>query len=224
MGQIVVTEKSWDEASRFLCPARVRITTTGDEEERMSITVEHHRAPAIASTGCWTVDPRHSSVEFAVKHLLIATVKGRFRDFEGALEIGDDPPSVRGHGIVNVESVDTGEPYRDNHLLSPDFFNVDIYPEIEFTLRRVEPVEGDHYRIVGEIMITGVTLELALDARLQGPARDPWGDERVALKLTGSLNRKAFGLTWDQLVEGDGAVVGDTVRLEIALSLVRQSE
>ncbi len=80
MGQIAATEKSWDEASRFLCPARMSITTTEDEEERMSIAVERQRAPAIASTGRWTVDPRHSSVEFTVKHLLIATVKGRFRD------------------------------------------------------------------------------------------------------------------------------------------------
>jgi polyisoprenoid-binding protein YceI len=190
----------------------------------MSIAVEHHRAPAIASTGRWTVDPRHSSVEFAVQHLLIATVRGRFRDFEGALEIGDDPPSVRGHGIVNVESIDTGEPHRDDYLLSPVFFNVDVYPEIEFTFERVEPIEGNPHRMVGEITITGVTLELAFDATLEGRARDSWGNERIALELTGHLNRKAFGLTWDQLVEGGGAGVDDTIRLELALSLVRQSE
>jgi polyisoprenoid-binding protein YceI len=190
----------------------------------MSIAVEHHRAPAVASTGRWTVDPRHSSVEFAVKHLLIATVTGRFRDFEGELEIRDDPPSVRGHGIVNVESVDTGEPHRDNHLLSPDFFNVDVYPEIEFALGSFEPVKGGRYTIVGEITLTGVTRELALDATMQGQAQDPWGNERVALDLTGRLNRKDFGLRWDQLVEGGGVVIGDTVRLEAALSLVKQSE
>ena len=189
----------------------------------MSIVVEQHRAPAIAPTGRWTVDPRHSSVEFAVKHLLIATVKGRFRDFEGVLEIDDDPPGVRGHGIVNVESLDTGEPRRDNHLLSLDFFDADVYPEIAFALERIESIDDDRYRIVGEITIRGETREVALDATLGGHARDPWGNERMALELTGRLNRKDFGLSWNQLVEGGGAVVGDTVRLEIALSLVRHS-
>ena len=190
----------------------------------MSISVEHDRPPAIASTGRWAVDPKHSRVEFAVTQLLVGTVKGRFRDFEGALEIGDDPSSVRGHGIVNVESVDTGDPQRDNHLLSPYFFNVDVYPEIEFTLERVVPGEDNGYRIVGEITITGETLDLAFDATLRGRSRDQWGNARIALELTGRLNRKAFGLTWDQLVEGGGTMVADTVRLGLALSLVRQGE
>jgi polyisoprenoid-binding protein YceI len=125
---------------------------------------------------------------------------------------------------VSVESVDTGDPQRDNHLLSPDLFDVDVYPEIEFTLERVEPIWGNRYSIVGEVTIKGVTLGLAFDATLEGHARDAWGNDRGALELTGRLNRKAFGLTWDQLVEGAGAVVADTVRLDLALSLVRQSE
>jgi polyisoprenoid-binding protein YceI len=189
----------------------------------MTTAVEIPTKQAIARAGRWTVDPRHSVVEFAVKHLMIATVKGRFRDFEGALEVQETTGAVHGHGNVKVESIDTSEPGRDGHLLSSDFFDAERYPEIRFTLRGVEPIADSRYRVRGEVTIRGVRRELTLDAIASGTARDPQGDERLALDLTGSLKRKDFGLRWNQIVDA-GPVAGDEVQLAISLSLVRQGD
>jgi polyisoprenoid-binding protein YceI len=177
----------------------------------------------LAPAGRWTVDPRHSAVEFAVKHLVIATIKGRFREFEGSLEVQPVTGKVHGHGFVKVESIDTAEPSRDGHLLSPDFFDVDRFPEITFGLSEVEPVEDSRYRVHGEIRIRGVRRKIALDAVVSDTARDPWGNERLAVDLTGSLSRKDFHLRWNQVVDA-GPVAGDEVRLSLSLSLVQQAD
>jgi polyisoprenoid-binding protein YceI len=189
----------------------------------MTTAVETPTRQTVAPAGRWTVDPRHSAVEFAVKHLMIATIKGRFREFEGAMEVQGATGDVRGHGVVKVESIDTAEPTRDDHLLSSDFFDVERFPEIRFTVREVEPIEEGRYRVHGAVRIRGVRRELTLDAIVSGPARDPWGDERLALDLSGVLNRKDFGLRWNQVVDA-GPVAGDEVRLAISLSLVRQGD
>ena len=177
----------------------------------------------IAPAGRWTVDPRHSAVEFAVKHLVVATIKGRFRDFEGAFEVQEATGDVHGLGIVKVESIDTAEPSRDGHLLSPDFFDVDRFPEITFGFRGVESVGDSRYRIPGEIKIRGVKRNITFDATVSGPVRGPWGNDRLAVDLTGTLNRKDFHLRWNQVVDA-GPVAGDEVQLSLALSLVRQAD
>lgn len=176
----------------------------------------------IAPPGRWTVDPAHSSVEFAVKHLMIATVKGRFREFEGALQVADTD-IVRGHGTVKVETLDSGDLQRDGHLLSSDFFDVDRHPEIRFTLRELEPDDELRWQALGEITIRGKTQPITLEATVTGRAHDPWGAERLALELTGELDRRDFGLSWNQVVDA-GPIVGNRVRLTLALSLVRRSD
>jgi polyisoprenoid-binding protein YceI len=176
----------------------------------------------IAPPGRWTVDPRHSVGEFAIKHLAIATIKGRFRDFEGTLEVQEVTGEVRGHGIVRVESIDTAEPKRDGHLLSPDFFDVDQFPEIKLVVRGIEPIEETRYRVLAEITIRGIRRSLMLDANVNGTARDPWENEHLSLDLAGSLNRKDFGLRWNQIVDS-GPVAGAEVRLAASLSLIRRS-
>lgn len=189
----------------------------------MTTAIETPTRQTIAPAGRWTIDPRHSAVEFAVKHLVIATIKGRFRDFEGALEVQEVTGHVHGHGVVKVESIDTAEPRRDAHLLSPDFFDVDRFPEISFALREVEPVEGNRFRVHGVIKIRGVQRNLTLDAMVSDTARDPWGNERLAVDLTGCVSRKDFHLRWNQVVEA-GPVAGDEVQLSLSLSLVRQAD
>jgi polyisoprenoid-binding protein YceI len=189
----------------------------------MTTAVETPIKQTLAPAGRWTVDPRHSAVEFSVKHLMIATIKGRFGDFEGALDVQEMTGDVHGHGVVKVESIDTAEPGRDGHLLSADFFDVERFPEIRFTVRRIEPVAGNRFRVHGQVMVRGVRRELSLDAIVSAVARDPVGDERLALDLTGALSRKDFGLRWNQVVEA-GPVAGDEVRLAISLSLVRQGD
>lgn len=189
----------------------------------MSVAAQTPARQTIAPAGHWTVDPQHSVVEFAVKHLVIATIKGRFRDFEGSVEVNGVTDDVRGYGAVKVESIDTSEPSRDGHLLSRDFFDVERFPKIAFTLQDAEPIEGNHHRLYGEITIRGARRKLTLEATVSDTARDPWGSERVAIDLTGTLNRKDFGLRWNQVVEA-GPVVGDEVQLMLSLSFVRESD
>jgi polyisoprenoid-binding protein YceI len=154
---------------------------------------------------------------------VIATIKGRFRRFEGDLEVQQTTGDVQGHGVVKVESIDTSEQRRDSHLLSSDFFDVERFPDIAFTLRSAEPLGENRHRVHGEITIRGARRNLTLEATVSNTARDPWGYERIAIDLTGRLNRKDFGLRWNQVVEA-GAVAGDEVLLSLSLSLVREND
>jgi polyisoprenoid-binding protein YceI len=174
----------------------------------------------IAPAGVWTIDPTHSSVGFSVKHMMIATVRGRFAQFEGAIEV-DESGAARIHGVVDAASIDTNESQRDEHLRSADFLDAAEHPEIRFRSTAVERRGDGEYRIAGEITIRGATREIALDAQVQGAGTDPWGNERVALEATGQLSRKDFGLTWNQAMEAGGVLVGDRVTLTLDLSTVR---
>lgn len=174
----------------------------------------------IAPAGTWSVDPAHSGVEFAVKHMMIATVRGRFSDFEGSLEVAPDG-TVSGGGTVRAASIDTNEAKRDEHLRSADFFAVDEHPEITFVIDGVQPAGRDGYTIDGRLTIRGVTREARLDATVQGHGVDPWGNERLALELRGEVSRKEFGLTWNQALETGGVLVGDRVKIAVDVSAVR---
>src|SRR5947209_8048706 len=129
--------------------------------------------PTIIPTGTWAVDPTHSKVGFAVKHMGIATVRGEFTEFEGRLEIGEDVSSARAYGTVKAASVDTNEPQRDEHLRSPDFFDVAQYPELKFESTSVEQLDEDTFRITGNLSIHGVTNEIVLHAEVDGTDIDP---------------------------------------------------
>jgi polyisoprenoid-binding protein YceI len=176
------------------------------------------RVPA----GTWKVDPAHSSVGFEVKHLMIATVRGRFTDFEGTLEAAeDDPSNSRAHGAVKVASIDTGDPQRDEHLRSPDFFDAERYPEIRFESTRIEHIEGGTYRIAGDLTIKDQTREVEMDATVEGTGEDPWGNERVGVSVRGEIDRTEFGLTWQQKLAQGGVLVGEEVKILIDISAVR---
>ncbi len=170
--------------------------------------------------GTWSVDPAHSSVEFAVKHMAIATVKGRFTEFEGALEAGEDG-SASASGVVRVASINTHEPQRDDHLRSSDFFDAESHPEIRFASKRIEPRGDGSFVVVGDLTIKGVTREVELPGTVEGTGRDPWGNERVALELRGEIDRKDFGLTWNQELETGGVLVGEKVKLALDLAAVK---
>jgi polyisoprenoid-binding protein YceI len=181
------------------------------------------QAATLGSVTTWQVDPAHTHVEFAVKHLMIATVRGRFSDVTGTVIVPDgDFSRAQVEATVNVASVDTREPQRDAHLKSPDFFEVDKYPTMTFRSRRVEHVSRDskQYRLIGEFTLHGVTKEVALDATLEGVAKDPYGNNRAGFSATGKLNRKDFGLGWNQLLETGGVVVGDEVKISIDSQVV----
>ncbi len=173
--------------------------------------------------GTWNVDPAHSQVGFAVKHMGIANVRGEFTDFEGTLEIGQDLKSARAYGTVKAQSVDTNEPQRDEHLRSADFFDVAQYPELSFESTSIEALDEDEFRITGNLTIHGVTNEIVLHAEAQGTDTDPWGNERVGLEVTGQLSRGDFGMKFNQALGSGNMLVGDKIRLALDISAVKQA-
>ena len=178
-------------------------------------------SPARALTpGTWNVDPGHSSVEFHVKHMGIATVKGLFSDFEGSLTVGDDG-QVSAEGTVQAASVDTRNPQRDEHLRSADFFDAENHPELSYRSTAIEAVDEDTYRITGELTIRGATKEVVLHGVATGTDQDPWGNTRVGLEVTGEIERADWGLTWNQALESGGVLVGRKVKLVLDLSVVK---
>ncbi len=173
----------------------------------------------------WAVDPSHTVVEFAVRHLMVTTVKGRFTRFSGALFLDEaDPTRSLIEGTVEAASVDTGDAQRDTHLRSADFFDVERFPQITFRSTRIEPLGDQRYRVIGNLTIRGVTREVALEAALLGRARDPWGNERLGFTAQATLDRRDFGLTWNHPLETGGFLVDNTVRITIEGQAVRQAE
>jgi polyisoprenoid-binding protein YceI len=174
--------------------------------------------------GTWKVDPSHSSVAFEVRHMMIATVRGHFREFEGTIESHEDPERCRGYGSVKVASIDTNDRDRDAHLLSPDFFDADRYPEMRFESTRCEHVEGPYFRITGDLTIKDQTHAVEFNATIQGAGEDPWGNERVGIAVRGTVKRSEFGLTWNQPLARGGVLVGEDVRIVLDVSAVRQDD
>ncbi|MDQ6821220.1 MAG: YceI family protein [Actinomycetota bacterium] len=174
-------------------------------------------------TGTWTVDHAHSKVGFAVKHMGIATVRGEFTEFEGTLEIGDDLLAAKAYGTVQVQSVDTNQPQRDEHLRSPDFFDGAQFPELRFESTEIDALDDEEFRITGNLTIHGVTNEIVLHAEVQGTDIDPWGNERVGLEITGQLSRADYGMKFNQALGSGNMLVADKVQLALDISAVKQS-
>jgi polyisoprenoid-binding protein YceI len=177
----------------------------------------------VIPAGTWVIDQAHSKVGFAVKHMGIATVRGEFTDFEGTLEIGEDPAASKAYGTVKVASVDTNEPQRDGHLRSPDFFDAEQYPELRFESTAIEALDDETFRITGQLTLHGVTQEAVLHAEVQGTDVDPWGNERVGLEVTGQISRGDYGMKFNQALGSGNMLVADKVKLALDISAVKQS-
>ncbi len=171
--------------------------------------------------GSWKVDQAHSRVGFAVKSLGISTVRGQFRHFDGALEIGHTPADSRAYGRVAAASVDTNQARRDKHLRSTDFLSAERHPELTFRSKAIEPVDHHSFRVIGDLSINGVTNEVELTAGLGGIETGPEGEERLRLEVTGQVSRKAFAMTF--LAGLGSAVVADTVKIAIDLAANKEA-
>jgi polyisoprenoid-binding protein YceI len=171
----------------------------------------------------WNIDPAHSVVEFGVKHLGIATVKGRFRKFQGTAET--DPSGVLRSLDVSIDpaSIDTNVEQRDAHLRSADFFDVEHYPEMTFRSRAITPAGQGTYRVEGDLTMRGVTRPVTLLVEAERPLTDPWGNTRIAARASGTLNRKNWGLAWNQVLETGGFVVGDEVKVNLEVEAVAEA-
>jgi polyisoprenoid-binding protein YceI len=183
------------------------------------MSVVENAREQLLSSGSWSVDPAHSTIEFRVKHMVIETVRGRFRDFDGAI-VGGDEPSVS--GSIRVASLETLHDERDAHLRSPDFFDVERHPEIGFRAGGMR-FNGDDrsFALSGELTIRGVTRPITLDGELGGAALDADGRERIVLVLRGRLDRSDYGLVWNRVLETGSILVGNTVDLLLDVAAVR---
>lgn len=175
-----------------------------------------------ATSQAWSIDPSHTQVGFAVKHLMISNVKGRFPTVSGSVRVD---PSAR-HADVDISidaaSITTGDQKRDAHLRSADFLHVDEHPTIHFNGRRLEGKAESKFTLHGDLTIRGVSKPVTLYVINEGRLTDPWGSERVGYSATTTINRKDFGLEWNMALEAGGVLVGDEVRITIETELVRQ--
>ena len=175
------------------------------------------------TTQTWQIDSAHSGIHFAVRHLVIAKVRGQFTRWTGALTVPEgDFARATVDVTIDATSIDTGVADRDAHLKSADFFAVESFPELTFRGRRIERKGEDRFALVGDLTIRGTTREVALDVESTGQAKDPWGNLRAGFGARTSIDRKEFGLTWNQALEAGGVMVGDKVEIEIEIEAVHQ--
>jgi len=173
------------------------------------------------STTKWIIDPTHSEVAFKVKHLVISTVTGYFRKFEGNAEsTSDDFSGATVAFSLAVDSIDSNQSDRDQHLKSADFFDTANFPTISFAGKLVN--QGGDYQLVGDLTLKGITKEVALEVTYGGTVGDPYGQTKAGFEIEGKINRKDFGLTWSAITEAGSVVVSDQVRLQFSVQLVKQ--
>jgi polyisoprenoid-binding protein YceI len=177
--------------------------------------------PAFAGTTRWQVDPKHSSAQFAVTHLMISTVRGEFHQINGTVVV-DDADISKSYVNVTIDAttVDTREPDRDKHLMSPDFFDVAKYPSMTFKSTKVESNGPDKLKVTGDLTIRGVTKQVVLDVTApKPPIKDPWGLQRTAVSGSTKINRQDFGVAWNKALDAGGVVVGDDVNITLDVEL-----
>ena len=180
--------------------------------------------PNVASQTVWQFDPVHTLVEFAVKHLVFTTVKGRFTGVSGQIVTeGDDPTRGSVSVTIDASTIDTHDARRDEHLRSGDFIETTEFPNITFVSKQIEPAGGNRFRIVGDLSIRGVTREVILDATYNGQAKAPWGSEVISYTATTEIDRKDYGINWNAALETGGWAVGDAVKITIETEAVKQA-
>ncbi|WP_259069447.1 YceI family protein [Mucilaginibacter sp. X4EP1] len=177
----------------------------------------------MATTTKWVIDPMHSEVQFKVKHLVISTVSGFFKSFEGTLETeGDDFENASIYFALDIDSIDTNQTQRDEHLKSPEFFDAGQFPQITFKSTSFKKTDDDEFKLVGDLTVKGVTKNVTLDAEFGGSTDDFYGNTKAGFEVTGKINRKDFGLTWDGVTEAGSVVVGEDIKLLINIQFAKQ--
>ena len=185
----------------------------------MTATVQ--TAPATGTKTAWKLDPSHTIAEFSAKHLMITTVKGRITDIEGIIYTDEkDLKNSSVEATLKAISLDTRTDQRDQHLRSADFLDVEKFPEIRFRSTRIQ---GDRqsFKLTGDLTIRDVTKPITLDVEFEGQTKDPWGGERVGFSATGKIDRREFGLTWNQALEAGGVVVENDIKISLEVEAVK---
>ncbi|MCC5933751.1 MAG: YceI family protein [Balneolales bacterium] len=172
----------------------------------------------------WNIDPTHSEVKFKVKHLVISTVTGSFNTFAGNIEAEGDGTSfenAKASFTADTDSIFTNNADRDAHLKSDDFFNTEAFPKLSFESTKFEHTGDGEYKVTGNMTIRDITKEIVLDAVHGGTVGDPYGNTKAGFEISGTINRKEFGLKWSAITEAGSVVVGDKVKLELNVQFVK---
>jgi polyisoprenoid-binding protein YceI len=170
--------------------------------------------------GTWTVDASHSTIGFVARHLMVAKVRGRFNEFEGAITVAENPLQSTVEATVQIGSVETNDPGRNGHLLSPDFFDVAQHPTMRLTTTGIE-ADGDDYLLHTLLTIKGVTLPVDFELEFEGVSTDPWGSTRVGFSAEAEVNRKDWGLEWNVALETGGVLVGEKVKIQLEIEAIK---
>ncbi len=172
----------------------------------------------------WTIDRSHTDISFSVSHLAVSEVTGRFKQFEGELKAkSDDFTDAEIMLTIDAASINTEDEKRDGHLKSADFFDVAKYPTITFKSKSFKKVDGSKYKLVGDLTMHGITKTVELDAVFKGTAKSPWGQTVGVFKLSGVVDRKDFGLTWNKMLDNGGLLVGEMVNITANIEVVKKS-
>ena len=181
--------------------------------------------PTASTTTTWNIEPNHSLVEFSAKHMMITTVKGRFRDVSGTIVIDEaNPARSQVEVSMAAATIDTGVAQRDQHLVSADFLDAENHKAITFKSKRIDGARaetGEEFTVVGDLTIRGTTREVTLKTSYEGRGKDPWGGERISFAATGKIDRRDFGLTWNQALEAGGILVSNDIKISIEVQAVR---
>lgn len=192
----------------------------------MATVVESTRQGATGTSfpepGVWALDPAHTSVEFQARHLMVAKVKGHFAGTQGTLVVADDPARSTAEIVIDATTLSTGVADRDAHLKSPDFLEVDAYPQIAFRSTGLVREGGSDWKLSGDLTIHGVTRPVTLETEFNGTGVDPWGGTRAFFSAETKIDREQWGLTWNQALETGGWLVGKEIRIAIEVEAVRQ--
>ena len=188
----------------------------------MTTTTLDPTAATTPHTSTWAIDPAHTDVGFAVKHLMISTVRGRFGSVRGTIRL--DEADLAGSSVeveIDAASIDTRQEQRDAHLRSADFFDVEQFPLITFRSRAVEAAGEGRFKVAGALTMHGVTREVVLDATDEGRGVDPWGNQKAAFTAEARIDRRDFGLGWNQALETGGVLVANEIRITLDVQAVR---
>jgi len=175
------------------------------------------------STTKWSIDPTHSEIGFKVKHMMFTNVSGSFQKFDASIETEDDNfENAKIEFSGDVDSITTGNTDRDTHLLSPDFFDAEKFPKLTFSATSFKKQNEGEYELKGDLTLHGVTKPVKLDVEFGGLAKDPWGNLKAGMSISGKINRKDWNLNWNSALEAGGVLVGEEVKLNIELQFVKQ--
>ncbi|EIJ78235.1 YceI family protein [Bacillus methanolicus PB1] len=172
----------------------------------------------------WAIDTAHSSVEFSVRHMMIAKVKGSFDNFSATIEA--DPTDLTTANIefnVDVASINTRNSDRDAHLRSADFFDAENYPSLTFKSTKIAKKDDDEYEVTGDLTIRGVTRQETFTVTFEGQGKDPWGNEKVGFSAEGKINRSDYGLTWNAALETGGVLIGDQIKISLSIEAAKEA-